>query len=141
MDSIERIGGNEHLLDNPIWEALTGVQKQFAEIRGCARKFPEEITALAGLHEPTTEAYELLASSLRPDEITAFLLDEFSELPVTGFQGAARVHPRSRTQPKTVVSCGDSSLTACRGYRNSNSMKYRRSVIPLPGGFSIVYRF
>ena len=50
-----------HLLDNPIWTALTTRQAHFAEGGNWARRFPPAVTALAGFPEMRIEAYEELA--------------------------------------------------------------------------------
>jgi ribosomal protein S18 acetylase RimI-like enzyme len=47
-------------LDNPIWEALRTSLERFAEVNGTARRFPPEVTLLAGFAEPTREAFESL---------------------------------------------------------------------------------
>jgi predicted GNAT family acetyltransferase len=72
-----------HLLDNPIWNALASRQQHFAEVRDEARKFPSEVTTLAGLAEVARDAFEALAELLRPDETTALFLEAAVELPVT----------------------------------------------------------
>jgi predicted GNAT family acetyltransferase len=48
-------------LDNPAWVALGTCLERFAEVSGTARRFPPEVTALAGCAEPTQEAFESLA--------------------------------------------------------------------------------
>jgi ribosomal protein S18 acetylase RimI-like enzyme len=50
-----------HLLDNPIWTALTTRQTHFAEGGRWARRFPPAVTALAGFPEIRDEAFEELA--------------------------------------------------------------------------------
>lgn len=50
-----------HLLDNPIWTALTTQQTHFAEGGAWARRFPAEVTALAGFPEICSEAYDELS--------------------------------------------------------------------------------
>ena len=55
-------------LDNPIWHALSTMQRIFAEGGNLARKFPAEITSLAGLREPSAEAFAELASMVSADE-------------------------------------------------------------------------
>lgn len=50
-----------HLLDNPIWMALTTRQAHFAQGDSWTRRFPPEVTALAGFASERDEAYEELA--------------------------------------------------------------------------------
>jgi predicted GNAT family acetyltransferase len=54
-----------HVLDNPIWTALTTSQAHFAEGDGLARKFQAEIGPLAGFAEPIREAYNALGKLVR----------------------------------------------------------------------------
>jgi ribosomal protein S18 acetylase RimI-like enzyme len=49
-----------HLLDNPIWTALTTRQAHFALGGPRARRFPPQVTALAGFPEMKADAYEEL---------------------------------------------------------------------------------
>lgn len=50
-----------HLLDNPIWTALTTRQEHFAQGRRHARRFPADVTALAGFAAENREAYDELS--------------------------------------------------------------------------------
>jgi predicted GNAT family acetyltransferase len=61
-------------LDNPIWEALNTKHAHFARVRSQARKFPSEVSVLAGLAEPTPENYAALAALLRPQERVGLFL-------------------------------------------------------------------
>jgi len=51
-------------LDNPIWQSLITTHAHFAEISNAARKFPHEVSVLAGLSEPTPENYDSLAAMM-----------------------------------------------------------------------------
>ena len=53
---------NMHSLDNPIWQALSTVHAPFAQVCNSARRFPREVSVLAGFAEPTAENYASLAS-------------------------------------------------------------------------------
>src|SRR5258707_12383960 len=66
--------GASHPLDNPIWHALTTSQSKFAETSHLARRFPVEVTALAGLLEPTQENYDSLASLMGTGQTAALFL-------------------------------------------------------------------
>jgi predicted GNAT family acetyltransferase len=70
-----------HPLDNPIWQALISTHAQFAEIRNGARKFPHEVSVLAGFCEPTPASYNSLATLLNPDERVGLFLEEPPEPP------------------------------------------------------------
>ena len=63
-------------LDNPIWQSLTTTHAHFAEIHGGARKFPYEVSVLAGLREATRENYDSLAAMIRPGERVGLFLQE-----------------------------------------------------------------
>jgi len=64
-----------HLLDNPIWRALTTSQSQFAETYHLARRFPPSVTSLGAFREPTLTGYESLAHLLGAGEMTALMLE------------------------------------------------------------------
>jgi predicted GNAT family acetyltransferase len=53
-----------HVLNNPIWNALTTLQTQFAERSELAARFSPEVTLLAGMSRPTSQAYDSLARLL-----------------------------------------------------------------------------
>jgi len=46
-----------HLLDNPIFNALSTCQANFVESYGVLRRFPPEVTPLGGFPEPNDEAF------------------------------------------------------------------------------------
>jgi ribosomal protein S18 acetylase RimI-like enzyme len=58
----------KHPLDNPIWQSLTSTHAGFAAACDGARKFPHEVSVLAGFSEPTAKNYDSLATLLAPDE-------------------------------------------------------------------------
>jgi ribosomal protein S18 acetylase RimI-like enzyme len=70
-----------HPLDNPIWQALTTSQAHFAETHNMARRFPPEVTSLAGVMEPTPEGYDSLARLLVAGEAPALVLSAPPEPP------------------------------------------------------------
>src|SRR5215510_1824294 len=70
-----------HPLDNPIWQALTTSQAQYAEICGLARKFPSDVTTLGAFSAPSAEAYDSLAGLAGAGEVITLLLEEPSEPP------------------------------------------------------------
>jgi ribosomal protein S18 acetylase RimI-like enzyme len=53
-----------HPLDNPIWNALSTRQAQFAERFGSVLRFSPEVTPLAGFAEPNEKAFESLRGML-----------------------------------------------------------------------------
>ncbi|MGD0180230.1 MAG: GNAT family N-acetyltransferase [Terriglobales bacterium] len=63
-------------LDNPIWQSLITTHAHFAEISNAARKFPHEVSVLAGLFEPTTENYNSLAAMMHPGERVGLFLQD-----------------------------------------------------------------
>jgi GNAT superfamily N-acetyltransferase len=57
----------DHLLDNPVWHALTGPHAAFALGSGKARHYPRDIVPFSAIVEPTPAAYRDLAVDLPPD--------------------------------------------------------------------------
>jgi hypothetical protein len=64
-----------HILDNVIWQALTTRQTEFAEVRGQARRFAREVTALTAFAEDTAQGYRSLAELVGPQGSAALFLD------------------------------------------------------------------
>jgi predicted GNAT family acetyltransferase len=70
-----------HPLDNVTWTALTTTQAHLAEANEFARRFPVDIGPLAGLKEPTEQAFNSLAALLNPGEAAALFLDRAQDPP------------------------------------------------------------
>ena len=70
-----------HVLDNPIWNALTTRQQSLSIGGSLARRFDASIGAFAGLREQSHEAYAELASTLDPGQPAVLVLDEALRLP------------------------------------------------------------
>ena len=68
-----------HPLDNPVWTTLTTKQQHFAQTTTLARKFPIEVSPLAGLEAPTTEAVESLAAIVPEGEVVALFLEQYPD--------------------------------------------------------------
>jgi ribosomal protein S18 acetylase RimI-like enzyme len=81
------------ILNNPIWTALTTRQTQFAEGDDLARRYPVEVTALAALRAPTSEAFESLARTTKGDAAALFFYD-----PVTIPRGWKTIHTSNLVQ-------------------------------------------
>jgi ribosomal protein S18 acetylase RimI-like enzyme len=64
------------LLDNPMWNALTTSQSQFAVGDGLARAYFSEIGPLSGLVEQSPDAYEHLRALTEPGGVKVLFLDE-----------------------------------------------------------------
>lgn len=75
----------EHLLDNPIWHALTTAHAHLAEGDGLARRYPMTVTPLAGMIEQGTAAYASLAAALRGQSHAAVFLDS-APVPPRGWE-------------------------------------------------------
>src|SRR5262249_18721387 len=69
------------MLDNPIWSALTTAHAHFAEGDGLARRYPPEVTPLAGLVEQSPEAYEALAKVVPVGGQAGFFRDVLPDPP------------------------------------------------------------
>ncbi len=63
-----------HPLDNPIWEALTTRQANFAEGNSLARRFQPDVTSLAGFPEPNEQAFASLAALMADGTASALFL-------------------------------------------------------------------
>ena len=57
----------DHVLDNPVWHALTGPHAAFAIGRGKARHYSRDIVPFSAIAEPTPAAYRDLAADLPPN--------------------------------------------------------------------------
>ena len=69
-------------LDNPIWEALQTKLERFAEVGAAARRFPPEVTLLAGCAEPTPEAFASLATLQTDGRPSVLFLERVVNPPV-----------------------------------------------------------
>lgn len=70
-----------HLLDNPVWTALTTTQAHWAQTSARARRFPASIGPLAGFEASTREAYESLGELFPSGGVAAICLDAPPDLP------------------------------------------------------------
>lgn len=70
-----------HVLDNPIWHALTSRQADLALGDDLARRFPYNIGPLAGMIEPSKQAYASLAQLSLSDEALVLFLDQPAQPP------------------------------------------------------------
>lgn len=61
-------------LDNPIWTSLEGGHDALATRAGQAARYPQEVSPLAGLAEPSAEALRDLASLVAPESFAAAFL-------------------------------------------------------------------
>jgi ribosomal protein S18 acetylase RimI-like enzyme len=82
-----------HILNNPIWAALTTRQATFAEGDGLARRYPADVTALGALKHHTPEAFESLARTTKGDTVALFCFD-----PVTIPAGWKTIHTSNVVQ-------------------------------------------
>src|SRR5271167_1705990 len=69
-----------HSLDNPIWNSLSTLHAHFAEGDELAKRYPPEVTLLAGMPEPTSEAFASLAKTLQRAGAALFL-DQPPQIP------------------------------------------------------------
>ena len=59
-------------LDNPIWFALTTEHRLLARSHGLARRYPPDVSPLAALLHPTSDAFADLQRLVSPGEHIAF---------------------------------------------------------------------
>jgi ribosomal protein S18 acetylase RimI-like enzyme len=57
----------DHVLDNPVWHALTGPHAALAIGSGKARHYPRDVVPFSAIAEPTPAAYRDLAADLPPN--------------------------------------------------------------------------
>ncbi len=69
-----------HSLDNPIWNSLSTLHAHFAEGDELAKRYPADVTLLAGMGEPTAAAYASLAKTLQRAGAALFL-DQPPQIP------------------------------------------------------------
>jgi predicted GNAT family acetyltransferase len=93
------------MLDNPIWHALTTAHAHFAEGDGLARRYPPEVTPLAGLVEQTREAYVALAELVPVGGMAGFFRDVLPD-PPAGWETVYRtsMHQMMCAKPAPVGS-------------------------------------
>jgi len=70
-----------HSLDNPIWNALTTDHAALALGDGLARRYPSEMSPLAGMREWTPEAFADLRELLAPGDRVGLFTPEPIEVP------------------------------------------------------------
>ncbi len=103
-----------HPLDNPIWQALTTTQSHFAEVCHGARKFPHEVSVLAGFSEPTAEHYHALTTLVKPDERVGLFLQRAPDPPASW----------------TIFSAGPLLQMSCEEPSSSSPRRHPHEVVP-----------
>jgi ribosomal protein S18 acetylase RimI-like enzyme len=68
-----------HSLDNPIWNSLSTLHAHFAQGDELAKRYAPEVTLLAAMAEPTSDAYASLAKALRAAAV--LFLDQPPQIP------------------------------------------------------------
>ena len=79
------LGVMEHVLDNPVWHALTGPHRHHAVGRGSARHYPRDMAPFSAIVEPSDAAYADLAVDL-PSGTEARLFRPREELLPSGWR-------------------------------------------------------
>jgi GNAT superfamily N-acetyltransferase len=110
----------DHVLDNPVWHALTGPHAAFAIGEGKARHYPRDMVPFSAIAEPTPAAYRDLAADLPPN--TEARLHRPSDEPVPpGWQKLAATPMLQMAadriegfvpDARTVVSLGEPDIEA-----------------------------
>jgi predicted GNAT family acetyltransferase len=70
-----------HILDHPIWHALSTVHAHFAEGDDLAKRYPFDVSPLAAVTEQSPHAYASLGELLGPEEAAVFFLDAPPKVP------------------------------------------------------------
>ena len=73
-----------HLLDNPIWHALSTTHSKFAEGNDLAKRYPTAMCPLAGIEAPSDAAYRRLAEIVEPEGGAGMLMETESPAPKAG---------------------------------------------------------
>lgn len=71
-----------HLLDNPIWNALTGEHEKFARGVGPARSYDPAIGPLSGIADSSEATYEALRALVGPGGVVVVFYTEAPATPV-----------------------------------------------------------
>jgi GNAT superfamily N-acetyltransferase len=110
----------DHVLDNPVWHALTGPHAAFAIGNGRARHYPRDIVPFSAIAEPTPAAYRDLAVDLPPN--TEARLHRLRDEPVPSGWDKTAAYPMLQMvadriegalpDGRTVVSLGESDIEA-----------------------------
>ncbi|WP_412029154.1 GNAT family N-acetyltransferase [Deinococcus yunweiensis] len=74
-----------HVLDHPIWAALTGPHAHLAQVSGRARRYPRDISPFCAFEVSTEDAHRDVAALLAPGEV-APVFPPWPEAPDTGWQ-------------------------------------------------------
>jgi predicted GNAT family acetyltransferase len=67
---------SNHLLDYPIWTALTTTQQALAEGDARARRYPTEITPFAAMVDTSVESFAALGALMSPKDIAVLFTPE-----------------------------------------------------------------
>ena len=70
-----------HLLDHPIWSALTTTQRALAEGDDLARRYPVAIAPFAGMADMSTEGFAALGALMSDRDIVVLFTPEPVEVP------------------------------------------------------------
>jgi ribosomal protein S18 acetylase RimI-like enzyme len=77
-----KIGMNgPHLLDNPVWHALTTAHAAWAQGDDFAKRYPSAVGPLAAIREPSSQAYNSLAQMHRSGDVAALVFRAPPETP------------------------------------------------------------
>jgi ribosomal protein S18 acetylase RimI-like enzyme len=73
---------SEHILDRPIWTALTTRQEMLAEINGPARRYPADIAPFADMEDFSSRSFAALYELLGPGEPAVLFTPEPVKAPL-----------------------------------------------------------
>ncbi len=93
-----------HILDNPVWSALTSNHASFASGTDLVKRYPPEVAPFGGMAERSDAAYRDLAQIMPPDEWIALVgINLPAELPGWATRFHITVNQMVSTQPIEVV--------------------------------------
>lgn len=97
----------EHILDNPVWHALTGQHASIATGRGGARHYPRDTAPFSAIEHPNQAAYADLAIDLPPATEARLFRPTLEPLP----SGWREIDSFPMVQMTADHVAGDDSLT------------------------------
>jgi predicted GNAT family acetyltransferase len=71
----------DHILDRPIWSALTTRQLSLAEVNGPARRYPVDVAPFADMEDMSRMSFAALRALMKPGEIAVLFTTEPVSVP------------------------------------------------------------
>src|SRR5690348_13325576 len=72
-----------HILDRPIWSALTTRQAPLAQVHGPARRYPADVAPFADMTDLSPESFAALHALMQPGDLAVLFTPEPVNVPST----------------------------------------------------------